>query len=472
MRTAVPRLDGKQPAGPGGTAPRVAVGQEWPDRPVRRARGRRGPGPGGRPRRRGPAPGAPVGRRFPGRLFHRAAARRLRRRRGLRPVGAAPGGGLRPAGGGHAPDPVHRAVRLPRPRGPRLHRRGRAAGQSAPCPALHRRAVHARQRRHGAPLRGRALGPGQRGADRPPLQPDPDPGRTAAAAVPHARRRVAGRLPGAARQRGPGPPHGPAVSRPRRARPPDARLPGTPGPGMPDHRRHGLPRLLPDRAGLHQLGQEPWRAGGTGPGLGRGLAGGLQPGDHRPGSAALRPAVRALPQPRARVHARLRRGLLPGQPRTGHRIRQGKVRPRRRQPDRHLRHPGRQGRGARRGPRAGDALQRLRPALEDDPLQSGRPLVAGPHAGTRACLQGTVRHRRGNPRPRRPGAAPGGPDAQHRHARRRGADRAGQADRFLPPVLPAGQRIQRRVPVRQGRRRGRRPGQVRLPGPAQPDHST
>ena len=52
---------------------------------------------------------------------------------------------------------------------------------------------------------------------------------------------------------------------------------------------------------------------GAGPRIGRGLAGGLRAQDHGPGPAGIQPAVRALPEPRARVHARLRRGLLPGQ---------------------------------------------------------------------------------------------------------------------------------------------------------------
>ena len=43
--------------------------------------------------------------------------------------------------------------------------------------------------------------------------------------------------------------------------------------------------------------------------------------DHRPRPAALRPAVRALPQPRARVDAGLRHRLLPGPARRGDRLR-------------------------------------------------------------------------------------------------------------------------------------------------------
>jgi hypothetical protein len=42
-----------------------------------------------------------------------------------------------------------------------------------------------------------------------------------------------------------------------------------------DHPADGLPRLLPDRRRLHQLGQAERRAGGAGARLGRRLAGGL-----------------------------------------------------------------------------------------------------------------------------------------------------------------------------------------------------
>ena len=60
--------------------------------------------------------------------------------------------------------------------------------------------------------------------------------------------------------------------------------------------------------------------------------------------------------------------------------------------------------------------------------------------------------------------AAGGYDAQRRHACGRRADRAGQAHRLLPAVLRRGH-AERGEPVRQGRRRSRRPGEVRLPGP-------
>ena len=67
------------------------------------------------------------------------------------------------------------------------------------------------------------------------------------------------------------------------------------------------------------------------------------------------------------------------------------------------------------------------------------------------------------------GAEARGHDPQRRHARRRRADRAGQAHRLHAAVPAAGQRL-RGEPVRQGRRGGGRPGEVRLPGPGDAHH--
>ena len=220
--------------------------------------------------------------------------------------------------------------------------------------------------------------------------------------------------------------------------------------------------------------------GGPGARLGRRLAGGLFAVHHRPGPAAIQPAVRALPEPRARVDARLRHRLLPGQPRTRHRLRQGQVRPRRGEPDRHLRHHGRQGRAARRGPRARHGLRPCRQHRQADPGAAGQEGDAGararqarPRRDLRA--QGSARARAARGRRGRGGrAAVAGdarrrPGAQRRHACRRRADRAGQDHRLLPAV-PAARQRQRGEPVRQGRRRGHRPGEVRLPGPGHADH--
>ena len=76
--------------------------------------------------------------------------------------------------------------------------------------------------------------------------------------------------------------------------------------------------------------------------------------------------------------------------------------------------------------------------------------------------------RRGDQEPHRPRALARGPDAQRRHARRRRGDRAFGAHRFRAAVLRR-QGRQRRHAVRQGRRRGRGPGEVRLPRPAHAD---
>ena len=80
-------------------------------------------------------------------------------------------------------------------------------------------------------------------------------------------------------------------------------------------RADGLRRLLPDRLGLRQVREGLGDRRRPGPRLGRGLAGRLLPADHRRRPAALRPAVRALPEPRARVDAGHRHRLLGPRPR-------------------------------------------------------------------------------------------------------------------------------------------------------------
>ena len=66
-----------------------------------------------------------------------------------------------------------------------------------------------------------------------------------------------------------------------------------------------------------RLGQGARHPGRARPRLGRRLGGRLGARHHRSRSAALRPAVRALPQSRARVDAGLRHRLLPGPARRG-----------------------------------------------------------------------------------------------------------------------------------------------------------
>ena len=173
--------------------------------------------------------------------------------------------------------------------------------------------------------------------------------------------------------------------------------------------------------------------GRAGPGLGRRLAGGLCAQDHRPRPARIQPAVRAFPESRAGVDARLRHRLLPGQPRPRDRLRQGQVRQRRGEPDRHLRHHGRARRDPRRRPGAGHELHLLRRHQQADPEQAGpahhdRPArVEGRADAGRAA--GQTRRTRSRPL-LGPGAEARRHDAQRRHARRRRADRAGQAHRL------------------------------------------
>ena len=89
----------------------------------------------------------------------------------------------------------------------------------------------------------------------------------------------------------------------------------------PDDQADEIPRVLPDHLGLH-----PSRAGKRDPGgpgariCGRKLRRVL-PADHRRRSNRIRPDLRALPQPRARVAARHRHRLLRAAARRSHRVR-------------------------------------------------------------------------------------------------------------------------------------------------------
>ncbi len=197
----------------------------------------------------------------------------------------------------------------------------------------------------------------------------------------------------------------------------------------------GLRRLLPDRRRLHPLGARARRAGGAGPRLGRRLAGGLCAAHHRHRSAALRPAVRALPESRARLDAGLRHRFLHGGARPGDRLRGRQVRSRPRLADHHLRHHGRQGGGARRRPRAGSSVRLRRPHRQADPLRAGHHARRCDRQGGGA--QAPLRAGRGGAQPARSGALARGPDAQRRQARRRRGDRPLGADRLHAAVLRA-----------------------------------
>ena len=169
---------------------------------------------------------------------------------------------------------------------------------------------------------------------------------------------------------------------------------------------------------------------GPGRGSGAGSPRRLRAHHHRPRPAALRPALRAVPQPRAHLDAGLRHRLLHGPPRGGHRLRPGALRPRPRRPDHHLRRAALQGRGARRRPRAADALRPGRPAVEADPARRREARLDREGARRRAAPA-----RGGPPRPAGGAAARDrrhdrGPAAQRLDPRRRRRDRR-------PPARPS-----------------------------------
>ncbi len=175
-------------------------------------------------------------------------------------------------------------------------------------------------RRHAGHRRARGARPGVRGpgADRPALPP---------AAVRDARRDRARVLPPPARGRGRACPlrAGPAAggARPDRAR-------------AERHHLHGVRRLLPDR-----VGPDPPRAGAGHPRRSRArerrrLRRLVLAAHHRPGSAALRPAVRAVPEPRADPDAGHRHGLRRAPPGRGDPVRDRALRRRSRRADHHV----------------------------------------------------------------------------------------------------------------------------------------
>ena len=120
-----------------------------------------------------------------------------------------------------------------------------------------------------------------------PRYPVPAGGERGVLVRPGGRARPAGALPG----RGAG--RGPAAG------------------GVRDrgHPADGLRRLLPGRRRLHQLGQGAGHPGRPGPRLGRRIDRRVRDADHRPRPAGARPAVRAVPEPRAGLDAGLRHRL-------------------------------------------------------------------------------------------------------------------------------------------------------------------
>ena len=139
--------------------------------------------------------------------------------------------------------------------------------------------------------------------------------------------------------------------------------------------------------------------GRPGPRLGGRQLRRLLPAHHRRRSDRVRPDLRALPQPRARVAARHRHRLLRAPPRRGHRVRHPQVRPRERRADHHVRDDEGARGGARRGARHGHPVRRRRPRRQGGAARArhdarqgarGEPGAQG-HAAEGRAGQGAAR---------------------------------------------------------------------------------
>ena len=280
-------------------------------------------------------------------------------------------------------------------------------------------------------------------------------------------RRAGGRAPARAGDRRP--------ARPLR-RPDPGRGAGARRHGARRDRRDGLQRLLPDRARLRRLREVQRHRGRPGPRLGRRLDRRVLPADHRRRPAPLRPAVRALPQRRARVDARHRHRLLGARAGARDPLRDRQVRRRPRRADHHVRQDVPARGHARRGARARPRVRDRRPAREADPRPAAGPpaeLRRLPRAGAGAGQRGREGPDRQADRRRRAGAR--GHRPQRVDPRGGGRHLRPLADRHRP--APARRRrrgggrregLPHGHPVLDEADRGDRPAQDGLPRPAQP----
>ena len=242
-----------------------------------------------------------------------------------------------------------------------------------------------------------------------------------------------------------------------------------------DHRPDGLRRLLPGGGRLHQLGQGERHPGRSRPRLRCRVDRRVRPAHHRPRPAGARAHLRAVPQPRAGVDARLRHRLRRAPARRGHPLRLRQVRRRPGRPDRHLRHDQGQAGGQGRRSRARLPVRDGRAHHQGDAGRGhgqGRPAVADLRPDPLPLRRGRGVPGAGRVRPRRRqggrdrqgtrgaqaavGRARGRGDHEQRTAARRHPDHAARAGRRGHHAV--------RLPDL----RGPRPDQDGLPGAAQP----
>jgi len=246
------------------------------------------------------------------------------------------------------------------------------------------------------------------------------------------------------------------------------------------HHHDGIRRLFPDCPRLHPRGARARHSRGTGPRLRRRLPGGLRARHHQCGSAQVRPAVRAVPESRAHLHAGHRRGLLLRASRRGDRVRAGALRAGQRRPDHYLWHAQSPRGGARCGPGAALHTGGRRPDCQADSVRAGlRPgdRRSG-RQGAGAVQHAALRCQGG------PAAGPEPPDRgpvpPRVGPRRRRGDRPGAVGRLRAGLYAAtkgrrqrrGQRGSHHYAVRHDRPRAGRHAQDGLPGPQDVDRDS
>ncbi len=442
---------------------------EGPHRHHRVRVGRGADPPAARAIRRGRAGGLRLPRPLrQGELLRRDHGPRARHRASDHGRPAAPGQAARPAARGHERPALHARARREEPRGAALRAVGVDPRRPEPVQVRRRRVLPEDRCRDAAPVPRPPRSVRQHAAHRRARERAVQHGRQLHAALPGPRGRERGEL---VRQGGRARPPRPLPRRHPRRRAQAGRLRGR------RHHADGVPRLLPRGGRLHQLVEEQRHPGGPGSRIRCGFDGRLRDADHRPRPAAARADLRALPESRSRVDARLRRGLRRASPRRGHPVRHRQVRRRARRPDRHVRHD--QGEAGAQGqlPRARLPVRHGREAHQGDAAGhhgQGHPPGGHPRHGP-PPLQGGRRH----PRPHRDGrrgqdgvrdrARPREPEAPVGRARRGRHHVERPAHRHHPDHEAGAGRPDRHA-VRLPGVRVARPDQDGLPGAAQPHH--